>query len=136
MIYTVTLNPAIDNVIQTEAFQKGHINRACREYIFPGGKGVNVSLVLERLGIETVALGFLAGATGKAYQALLQENGLNHGFLFLDRGFTRINTKVSAQIVSNCRASPGTTIRSIQWQPLSSKALRKAAGVMPADTAV
>ena len=49
MIYTVTLNPAIDNVIQTEAFQKGHINRACREYIFPGGKGVNVSLVLERL---------------------------------------------------------------------------------------
>ena len=81
MIYTVTLNPAIDNVIQTEAFQKGHINRACREYIFPGGKGVNVSLVLERLGIETVALGFLAGATGKAYQALLQENGLNHGFL-------------------------------------------------------
>ena len=47
MIYTVTLNPAIDNVIQTEAFQKGHINRACREYIFPGGKGVNVSLVLE-----------------------------------------------------------------------------------------
>lgn len=97
MIYTVTLNPAIDNVIQTEAFQKGHINRACREYIFPGGKGVNVSLVLERLGMETVALGFLAGATGKAYQALLQENGLSHGFLFLDRGFTRINTKVSAE---------------------------------------
>lgn len=97
MILTVTLNPAIDCIIQMGEMKKGALNRAEKEAIFPGGKGVNVSLVLNRLGMETCACGFLAGATGKAYEALLEEQKLKHCFSYADHGFTRINTKISAK---------------------------------------
>ena len=97
MIYTVTLNPAIDVIVRLEKLQKGQVNRVREEYLFPGGKGVNVSLVLNRLGTETIATGFLAGATGKAYQALLEAEGVASRFEFLEKGFTRVNMKVSAE---------------------------------------
>ena len=100
MIYTVTLNPAIDVIVRLEKLQKGQVNRVREEYLFPGGKGVNVSLVLNRLGTETIATGFLAGATGKAYQALLEAEGVASRFEFLEKGFTRVNMKVSAEELS------------------------------------
>lgn len=96
MITTITLNPAIDCVVKVKELKPGTLNRTVEEAVFPGGKGVNVSLVLSELGIDTHICGFLAGATGKAYEAMLEERGLKYQFQFLKNGFTRINTKVSA----------------------------------------
>ncbi len=95
MITTVTLNPAIDCIVKVKELKPGTLNRAVEEAVFPGGKGVNVSLVLSELGIDTCCCGFLAGATGKAYEAMLEERGLKHRFQFVENGFTRINTKIS-----------------------------------------
>ena len=64
MVYTVTFNPALDYIIKIENFEIGKINRSNQEIILPGGKGINVSIVLNSLGIETTTLGFIAGFTG------------------------------------------------------------------------
>lgn len=96
MIYTVTLNPAIDYLYKIDKLHTGNTNRAQEEYLVPGGKGVNVSLLLNCLGEETLALGFLAGVTGKAYEALLEQYQIPHNFCCLSQGFTRINVKISA----------------------------------------
>ena len=72
MIYTVTLNPALDYVVSMEQIALGGLNRADRETILPGGKGINVSMVLKELGVESVALGFIAGFTGKALESALE----------------------------------------------------------------
>lgn len=97
MIYTVTLNPAIDCIYRMDQAGLGITNRAAEEYLFPGGKGVNVSILLKQLGEDTEAAGFLAGATGKAYEALLGEQGISGQFVYLKEGNTRINLKISAQ---------------------------------------
>ena len=73
MIYTVTFNPAIDYVVQLEHLTQGTVNRTGDEAVYCGGKGINVSTVLTNLGIENVALGFLAGFTGDAVENALQE---------------------------------------------------------------
>jgi len=65
MIYTITFNPALDYISQVENFEIGKINRTQTEKILPGGKGLNVSTVLRNLGIESTALGFIAGFTGE-----------------------------------------------------------------------
>jgi len=65
MIYTVTFNPAIDYVVRLDSpLQVAAINRATGEDCVLGGKGINVSGVLAQLGVESVALGFIAGETG------------------------------------------------------------------------
>ena len=64
MIYTVTLNPSLDYIVSVEDFKLGLTNRTSTELILPGGKGINVSTVLDNLGIESTALGFVAGFTG------------------------------------------------------------------------
>lgn len=96
MVTTVTLNPAIDNIVVLDSFSPNTLNRAKEEYLFAGGKGVNVSLALTRLGVPNRATGFLAGATGLAYRALLRDGGICDEFLALPNGSTRINTKISA----------------------------------------
>lgn len=96
MIATVTLNPAIDHLVTLSGFREGQLNRADEAYVFPGGKGVNVSIILSRLGMATEAFGFLAGDTGKAYEAMLGRYGVSSQFVWLDHGFTRINTKITA----------------------------------------
>ena len=65
MVYTVTFNPSLDYIVSVNDFQMGMTNRTCAEQMLPGGKGINVSTVLYNLGIETKALGFSAGFTGK-----------------------------------------------------------------------
>ena len=65
MIYTVTLNPALDYVIQVDHFQAGQINRTKEEHMYYGGKGINVSNILAELGYTSTALGFVAGFTGQ-----------------------------------------------------------------------
>lgn len=95
MIYTVTLNPAIDYVVQLPAaLQAGSIHRTVTEDIQFGGKGINVSLILQQLGVPTTALGFIAGFTGKALEEGLQNRGLPTRFLPVSEGLTRINVKV------------------------------------------
>ena len=66
MIYTVTFNPSIDYIVNVGNFMTGVVNRTSKEIIFPGGKGINVSMVLKNLGEESTALGFMAGFTGDA----------------------------------------------------------------------
>lgn len=97
MIYTVTFNPAIDYVIHTENLIPGEINRASSEEILYGGKGINVSTVLQNLGVENVALGFLAGFTGAAIEQGLSELGIRTDFIHLEQGLTRINVKVKGK---------------------------------------
>lgn len=95
MIYTLTLNPAIDYVVQLgDPLRRGSINRSQWEDYQFGGKGINVSNVLKALGQDTVALGFVAGFTGQALEQGLQRTGLATRFLHLAQGNTRINVKV------------------------------------------
>ena len=75
MIYTVTFNPSLDYVIQTEELVPGRINRTTHECIYPGGKGNNVSVILSNLGLKSKALGFVAGFTGEALEKMLNDYG-------------------------------------------------------------
>lgn len=95
MIYTVTMNPAIDYVVGLPSpFQPGKTNRSHWEQCQFGGKGINVSMVLQALDCETTALGFVAGFTGEALEQNLQAQGLATQFLHLSHGLTRINVKI------------------------------------------
>lgn len=96
MIYTVTLNPSLDYIVRTDALRPGALCRTHGETLYPGGKGVNVSLVCAALGLPTRALGFIAGRTGAMFASLLAETGVEYDFCHLDRGMTRINVKVCA----------------------------------------
>lgn len=97
MIYTVTFNPSIDYIVSVEDLKLGYVNRTSAELMFPGGKGINVSMVLSNLGIENTALGFLAGFTGESVQNMLEANGVNADFIKVKEGTTRINVKIRAQ---------------------------------------
>ena len=97
MIYTVTFNPSIDYIVRLENFTSGEINRVNYEQILPGGKGINVSIVLKNLGHASTALGFLAGFTGVAMQQMLHSFGVTDDFVRLDDGFSRINVKIKAE---------------------------------------
>lgn len=94
MIYTVTFNPALDYIVFLDEMKLGDINRATRESIFYGGKGINVSTILNTLGLETTALGFVAGFTGKAIEEGLASMGMRTDFIHLPEGNSRINVKV------------------------------------------
>lgn len=96
MIYTVTFNPALDYVVRMDAFRAGEINRTKSEEIQFGGKGINVSTVLKNLGVDNVALGFLAGFTGQALEQGLKKAGIQTDFIRLEEGLTRINVKIKA----------------------------------------
>ena len=96
MIYTVTFNPSIDYIVRLEDLTVGEINRVNYEQILPGGKGINVSIVLKNLGHDSAALGFLAGFTGVAMQQMLHSFGVKDDFVRLDDGFSRINVKIKA----------------------------------------
>jgi len=97
MIYTVTLNPALDYVMKVGTLRYDDINRSKEETLYYGGKGINVSVVLTRLGIDNKALGFVAGFTGQQLEAMLQADGICTDFNRLDSGMTRINVKIKAE---------------------------------------
>lgn len=96
MIYTVTFNPAIDYIVHTGTMQVGQVNRSQGEELYFGGKGINVSFVLHELGLPSKALGFVAGFTGAAIEAGIQEQGIATDFVHLDSGFSRINVKIKS----------------------------------------
>ena len=94
MIYTVTFNPSLDYIIRVDDFRTGQINRTAREMILPGGKGVNVSIVLSNLGHDSKALGFTAGIIGEDLEDLLQKSGVSTDFIRVKNGCSRINVKM------------------------------------------
>ena len=96
MIYTVTLNPCLDLFITLPSpLVPGAIQRGASQLLRPGGKGVNTSIVLHRLGAETKAFGFAAGKTGAFFLDLLQ-SCCPADFVTLSEGDTRINVKLAA----------------------------------------
>ena len=97
MIYTVTFNPSLDYIVTVNDFMTGIVNRTSKEIIFPGGKGINVSMVLKNLGCENTALGFMAGFTGREIIRLLEEKGISTDFIHVAEGTSRINVKLRAQ---------------------------------------
>ena len=96
MIYTVTFNPAVDYVVHTGEIAMGGVNRTKSEEIYFGGKGINVSMVLSKLGVKSRALGFVAGFTGDAIEKGVAEQGIETDFVHLDNGFSRINVKIKS----------------------------------------
>ena len=97
MIYTVTFNPALDYVMNLKELQSKDINRTESEQLYYGGKGINVSVILSRLGVENKALGFLAGFSGKKIEEMLNAENINNDFVYLKKGYTRINVKIKAE---------------------------------------
>lgn len=97
MICTVTFNPAVDLVVDIAEIKPGEVNRLSGEQVFFGGKGINVSLVLNELGIPTKALGFRAGFTGAAIEQYLREKGVMTDMIELPAGFSRINVKIRSE---------------------------------------
>lgn len=97
MVYTITLNPAIDCVLFAESINFDRINRATAEHLFFGGKGINVSAVLTRLGVQNKALGFVAGFTGQMLEDMLKAENIKCDFNRLKSGNTRINVKLRCE---------------------------------------
>ncbi|WP_088014679.1 1-phosphofructokinase [Gottfriedia acidiceleris] len=108
MIYTVTLNPSIDYIVEVDEIQLGKINRMKRENKFPGGKGINVSRVLKRLDVESIALGFVGGFTGDFIKNVLGNEKVTTDFVQVE-GDSRINIKLKSQLETEING-PGPAI--------------------------
>ena len=94
MIYTVTFNPSLDYIVSVPGFEMGKTNRTVYEQMLAGGKGINVTTVLGNLGIESTALGYVAGFTGEELVRRMEEMGLKNDFIRIGNGFSRINVKI------------------------------------------
>lgn len=127
MIYTVTLNPALDYVMKLNQLLPGGMNRAEKTQLLPGGKGINVSLMLHNLGQSSVALGFLAGFTGQEIKKRLETKGILTDFILLREGSSRINVKVKAEQETELNAD-GPPIREEEMAMLLEKLDRLKAG--------
>ncbi|AQP54083.1 1-phosphofructokinase [Vagococcus penaei] len=97
MIYTVTLNPAIDYVIRVPEFKTDQLNKTTEEFKFPGGKGINVSRILKNLGTESINLGFIGGFTGSFVKDALAQEDLRTDFVEVSED-TRINIKLKSDV--------------------------------------
>ncbi|WP_226537129.1 1-phosphofructokinase [Fictibacillus halophilus] len=96
MIYTCTLNPSIDYVARVKDFKEGDLNRTEAAQMYPGGKGINVSRVLKRLGIESTAIGYTGGFTGEFIKDFLTNETITHDFITVS-DLTRINVKLKSE---------------------------------------
>ena len=116
MIYTVTLNPSIDYIVRLDKVLIGSVNRMDSDDKFAGGKGINVSRVLKRLGIENTATGFIGGFTGKFITDTLEEEGISSHFVEVEQD-TRINVKIKADAETEING-PGPEISSQKLEEL------------------
>ncbi len=96
MIYTITWNPSIDYIVSVKEFRVGEVNRAVSESMFPGGKGLNVSMVLKNMGVDNTALGFIAGFTGKEIERQVKQAGVRSELIHVPCGCSRINLKLKS----------------------------------------
>lgn len=108
MIYTVTMNPSLDYIVQLETFKEGKLNRSIFEQIDVGGKGINVSIALKHLGRISTPLGYLAGFTGDEIERRVSSHGLIPDFIKLEHGESRINIKMKHEIETEINASGPT----------------------------
>ena len=120
MIYTVTLNPSLDYIITIDEINIGKLNEADDYLVLAGGKGINVSLVLNNLGIDTIATGFIAGFTGNEIIRQLDESSCKHDFISLEEGYNRINIKLKSKEETDIN-SKGPTISEPNIQSLIQK---------------
>ncbi|MFK9092942.1 1-phosphofructokinase [Bacillus salipaludis] len=104
MIYTLTLNPSVDYIVQLDRFHVGELNRTVNETKFPGGKGINVSRVLNQFGTNSKALGFVGGFTGTYVEQFLQNEQIDTDFVQVE-GDTRINIKLKTGKESEINAN-------------------------------
>lgn len=114
MIYTVTLNPSVDYIVEVKQFEIGSLNRTTADTKFPGGKGINVSRVMKRLGVESNALGFIGGFTGKFVEDFLHDEEIKTSFVkVLDD--TRINIKLKTELETEINGlGPNITNRQVE----------------------
>ncbi len=105
MLYTITCNPALDYVVHLDDVQLGAVNRIQKDSVQYGGKGINVSRMLKELSMDSVALGFVAGFTGRALEQGLRELGLHTDFVKMETGLTRINVKIKSREESELNGS-------------------------------
>lgn len=120
MIYTLTLNPSIDYLVQMDHFIPGITNRTIDEMVDIGGKGINVSCILAQLGLDTTALGFTAGFTGEEIERQLQVKGIRTDMIRLKQGMSRINIKLRDSVESEINVR-GPWIDSEDMERLMSK---------------
>ena len=98
----------------------GNVNRSQKEEVYPGGKGINVSIVLNNLSIPNKALGFIAGFTGIEINNKLTQLGVNTDFIILDQGLSRINVKLESETETEINAI-GPKITPSDFKDLYSK---------------
>jgi 1-phosphofructokinase len=116
MIYTVTLNPSLDYIVEVEDVTLGELNRTKNESKFPGGKGINVSRLLKRMGVTSSALGFVGGFTGLYIKDYLQMEEIETRFVEVHED-TRINVKLKSNSETEINAK-GPTITETDFNEL------------------
>lgn len=94
MVYTLTLSPSLDYILNVDSLDFDHINRASATGLTFGGKGINVSYVLGQLGVDNIAMGFVAGDMGAKFVSLVAQAGIRSDFCILSKGETRLNVKI------------------------------------------
>lgn len=120
MIYTVTLNPAVDYTMRMKEFTAGGLNRPSDTSLSFGGKGVNVSRVLTALGVKNRVLGFIAGEVGEMLESGLRRFGVDTDFVHLAEGNTRINVKITAEHETELNAV-GPTVDAVAFEQLAAQ---------------
>ena len=138
MIYTVTLNPSIDHVIEMNELQEGIVNKVNIENFYAGGKGINVSKILKEHGVENIALGFISGFTGEFIKNNLEQCGIKNDFINVLNGYSRINMKIKTNENETEINGLGPSISSSnikdlfnQFEKLSSNDILVLAGSIP-----
>ena len=121
MIYTITFNPALDYVIKLQSFQTGEINRSEKEYILSGGKGINVSIVLKALEIDSTTFGFIAGFVGEEIERKVKEYGIKTDFIKIENDISRINVKITTPSEETAINSKGPFINQTYMKLLYEK---------------
>ena len=121
MIYTLTLNPALDHIIRLNSLDIGETNRANNEILKAGGKGINVSKLLKNLEEDSITLGFIAGFTGFELERLVKEDfNVESNFIHVENGFTRINVKIKSSQETEINGN-GPIIKQIDKERLFEK---------------
>ena len=121
MIYTITLNPALDYIIAIEQIQLNEINTSQDEHILPGGKGINVSIILKRLEVDSIALGFISGFTGEEIKRLVETEKIKTDFINLKTGNSRINVKILEEEKQTAINSKGPAVNNKSIEELYQK---------------
>lgn len=119
MIYTVTCNPSLDYRMELGQLKTGETNRADAVGLLAGGKGLNVSVVLHHLGMETTALGFVAGFVGNEIELRMEKTGCHSRFVHLPEGCSRINVKLRGTDETTELNAPGPDIPTSAQQELT-----------------